>query len=368
MSHIVRVFSASIEVFLRKLTLHAKDILHDDFRARVGRTRFRTADGYSWPLILVAIDDRTRLGYFNSEDYTIGINKCLMYSAKERVLKDLLRHELAHYFTYIEHRHAGADGRAHGVEFQAVCDRYRLPARVRAATMDVRAENDAIEGELHSEEVIAKIKKLMSLAESDNENEAALATLRANELMVKHNLDVIASLGADSREVEYCVKLVLPYRRSSPRMSAIAQILQEFFVYPVHTSAGLEVTGTRANVDNAEYIATYLNRELARLWKQARTAGKRKLREKAFMSALAQSYKAKMQAARSHLPASDQQTLMVIGEELDWAVQGAYGGGLQTTSSRYQSCRESAARGAEAGANLSIRRGVNTRGTVKLLR
>ena len=29
---------------------------------------------------------------------------------------------------------------------------------------------------------------------------------------------------------------------------------------PVFASAGLEVTGTRANVDNAEYIAHYLDR------------------------------------------------------------------------------------------------------------
>lgn len=368
MCHSVRVFSASIEVFLKKMTLYAKDILRNDFYAYVDRTRFRTVDGTSWPLRFVAIDDRRRLGYFDSEDYTIGINKCLMYTAKERVLKDLLRHELAHYFTYIEFRGTLPDAGAHGAEFQHVCDMYRLPAGVRAATMDVRAENDAIEGELKSEEVIAKIKKLMSLAESDNENEAALATLRANELMVKHNLDVIAALGDDSRDVEYCVKLILPYKRSSPRMAAIAQILQEFFVCPVHTSEGLEVTGTRANVDNAEYIAAYLNRELDRLWKQARTNGKRKLRQKAFMTALARSYRDKMQVSRSHLPVSDQRALMIIDSEIEWAVGGLYGGALSTTSSRYQICEESSARGAAAGASLNIRRGVSTEGAVKLLR
>lgn len=360
----MRVFSASIETFLQRLTVYIKNILSIDFRVRVGRTRFRAADGMSWPIVVVAIDDRNRLGYFDSSNLTIGINKCLMYTAKNRVLKDLLRHELAHYFTHIEYRNP--DCAAHGTEFQAICDKYRLSARVRAATMDVREENEAIEGDLESEAIIARIQKLMSLAESDNENEAALATVRANELLTKYNLDAIAASGRAAKEVEYCVKLVLPYKRSSPRASAIAQILGQFFVYPVHTSAGLEVTGTRANVDNAEYIASFLNRELDLLWKRAR-AGNRRLKQKSFMAALATSYTDKLHAARGRLPRDDRHALVLMNRDLEWAGHGIYGGSLQSRSSSYRDCAESASRGAEAGSNLEIRRGVSSRGVIKLL-
>lgn len=363
----MRVFSAAIETFLHKLNIWARHILRYDFRVRVARTRFHTGDGWTWPLVIVAIDDATRLGYFDSEDLDIGINKCLMYTAKDEVIKDLLRHELAHYFTYIAHRDDDGDDTAHGPRYQAICDKYGLPSHVRAATLDVRTQNDAVASDRKSEEIIAKIKKLMSLAQSDNQNEAALATVRANELLVKHNLDAIAAFGDTERDVEYCVKLVLPCKRSTPRIAAISRILREFLVHPVHASAGLEVTGTRANVENAEYIASYLNRELAAVWKKAR-AENRRLREKAFMTALAKSYRSKLQAARSQLPESDQHALMVLNDDLKWAVGGAYGGSLRSTSSSFQSCKESSARGAEAGSNLNIRRGVNSSDTVKLLR
>jgi hypothetical protein len=289
-----------------------------------------------------------------------------MYSAKDQVLKDLLRHELAHYFTYIAHWDTGLDYSAHGAEFRAICDKYQLAPELRPASMDVRSQNDAIEGELESEAIIAKIQKLMSLARSDNENEAELATLRANELMVKHNLDAKAAAGDGDGDVEYCVRLVIASRRSNPRIAAIGRILREFFVYPVFASEGLEVTGTRENVENAEYIASYLNRELASLWRAAR-AGNRRLKEKAFMTALATSYKRKLEGARQQLSESDRHVLVVMNDELERAGSGAYGGGLRSTSSSYQSCRESASRGAEAGSKLDIRRGVGSRGAVKLL-
>ena len=263
----MRVFSQSLESFLKKLTLWTKEILRDEFGVRVARTRFHTSDGWTWPIVLVAIDDAARLGYFDPDHYIIGVHKSLMYTAKDQVIKDLLRHELAHYFTFIECS-TGAQSadwpagiNAHGPEFRAVCEKYHLAADVRAASVDVRGQNEAIEGELESEAVIEKIRKLMSLAQSDNEHEAALATVRANQLMLKHNLDAIAASGGPLDEIEYCVRLVIASRRSNPRIAAIGRILREFLVVPVHTGEGLEVTGTRANVENAEYIASFLDRE-----------------------------------------------------------------------------------------------------------
>ncbi len=364
----MRVFSASIETFLGKLRVFAKAILRDEFGVRVTRTRFHTPGGWSWPLVLVAIDDAQRLGYFDPRGCTIGVNKCLMYTAKDRVIKDLLRHELAHYFTYIAHHASGIDYTAHGREFQATCNTYGLAAEIRLATLDVRSANDAITGELANEAVIAKFRKLMSLSESDNPHEAELAILRANELMVKHNLDASAAQHGAQEDVEYCVACVIECKRSSPRISAIAEILGEFFVYPVHGSEGLEVTGTRANVEHAQYVASYLDRELAAAWKRARAERPRgALREKPFMAALAAAYRKKLRAATRSLPSADQRALVLMGEELAWAGRGVYGGGLQQSSSFYATCAESTARGAHAGSKLEIRRGVGGAGVTRLL-
>lgn len=38
--------------------------------------------------------------------------------------------------------------------------------------------------------IMEKIQKLLSLANSDNENEAKMATARANELLIKYNLNL----------------------------------------------------------------------------------------------------------------------------------------------------------------------------------
>lgn len=364
----MRVFSASIESFLERASGLAKKILREEFGVRVGRTRFRTADGWSWPIVLVAIDDARRLGYFDPNGFTIAVHKRLMYTAKNRVLENLLRHELAHYFTYIEHHAKGLDERSHGPQFRATCDKYGLAPEVRRASGDVCAENDAIEGELQNEAVIAKFQRLMSLAESDNEHEASLAILRANELMVRHNLDVAVATGVGRDEIEYCVRVVIASKRSSPRISAISEILREFLVYPVQGSEGLEVTGTRANVEHAEYVASYLDRALSAAWKRARLGSpKRRLREKPFMAAAAEAYVEKLRRAKARLPESDQSALVVLGEELEWASHGAYGGGLQTTTTTYRTCGASTSQGARAGAALEIRRGVSARGTAHLL-
>ncbi|MCP5041392.1 MAG: DUF2786 domain-containing protein [bacterium] len=364
----MRVFSATIESFLKRLTVVARQILRDDFQVRVGRTRFETADGWTWPVRLVAIDDAERLGYFDPEACTIAVHKRLMYSAKNRVLADILRHELAHYFTYIAFHESGLEDRAHGRQFQSICERYDLAPEVRRATCDVAADNDAIAGELANEAILAKIKRLLSLAESDNEHEAALAVLRANELMVRHNLEAAAAARGGGDEVEYCVRVVIPCKRSSPRVSAIADILSEFFVYPVQTSAGLEVTGTRANVEQAQYVAGVLDRALAASWKRARKNNpQQRLREKPFMEAAAESYLAKLRRGKTQHCTESQRALSLLSGQLEWAGRGTQGGGVHTSTSWYATCEAPTPHGTRAGAELDIQRGLTTTETLNLL-
>jgi hypothetical protein len=364
----LRVFSASIESFLKRLTAMTRQILREDFGASVGRTRFETPNGWSWPVRLVAIDDADRLGYFDAASCTIAVHKRMMYTAKDRVIKNVLRHELAHYFTYIAHHETGLDDRPHGPQFQQTCERYGLDADVRQATCDVAAENDAITGELANEAILRKIQRLLSLAGSDNEHEAALAVVRANELITRHNLNSAAATNDNAGEVEYCVSVVIPCKRSSPRVSAIAEILSEFFVYPVQASAGLEVTGTRANVEQAEYIAKTLDRALRASWKRARedNTGAR-LREKPFMAAAAETYVAKLRSAKAQHSTHDQRALARLQDDLEWAGRGAQGGNVRTSTSWYETCDVSTAHGERAGAELELRRAVNASGAVKLI-
>ncbi|MBL6988476.1 MAG: DUF2786 domain-containing protein [Bacteriovoracaceae bacterium] len=361
----MRVYSKSIESFLKVLHLYTKQILKEEFLVRVGRTRFHLDSGWSYPISIVAIEDNKQLGYFDHTTCVIGINRCLMYKAKVAVIKNILRHELAHYFTYINYQ-GYSDLLPHGKEFRQVCTQNGLGVDVACAVADIKKENDLLEGDLKSEKVIEKIKKLLTLASSENQNEAQLATLKANQLMLQHNLDTMSLSHCDEHDIEYFVKLILKCKRYTPKISAITQILSEFFVFPVKTSQGVEVTGTRANIDNAEYIAKFLDYELSKIWKTVKSKNPA-LKQKPFMVALSHSYKQKLKQAKRKIPCADQNALVAIDKNISWAAQGLYGGLYNSYTSSYQHCHKSALQGQKAGENLCINRAVSSSETVTLL-
>ena len=57
------------------------------------------------------------LGYFDSNFYELGFHECLMQSSREQ-LSNVIRHELAHYMTFINY---GEAVQPHGAEFRAFC-------------------------------------------------------------------------------------------------------------------------------------------------------------------------------------------------------------------------------------------------------
>lgn len=134
--------------------------------------------------------------------------------------------------------------------------------------------------------LISKIKKLLSLANSDNENEAKVAAEKAQELLVKHNLDMQE---VENKDFEYTEQLVAsePYIRW--HQPFIIDILQEFFFikvmwynkftgfsdrdpgrYPSGVARKLRkdinLLGTKANVQVAHYVFDYLTVVYQRLW------------------------------------------------------------------------------------------------------
>lgn len=343
-----------------------REILQDEFRVRVARTRFHLPNGWNYPIIIIALDDPKVLGQFDSEGCTIGINRCLMHEAKTTIIKNILRHELAHYFLYTENRDTYRFIQSHGTEFRDLCRRYGFGEEVFSATIDIKEENDSLAGDIGNEKVIGKIQKLLSLAQSDNQHEAELATLKANQLITQHNLEAIAHSPHSRDEVEYFTKLVLSGPRGTPRMSAISGILKEFFVYPIKAAAGLEITGTAQNIENGEYIAHFLDNELKKIWREHKRVNS-KLKEKAFMVALTNSFRRKLKESRGQMPVEDRRALVTIDKELDWATDGIYGGLTTGSSTSFISCSSSALLGAEAGNNLQINKAVSGSGVIHLL-
>ena len=120
-------------------------------------------------------------------------------------------------------------------------------------------------------EIINKVKKLLSLATSDNENEAKLAAQKAQKLLIEHNLKLHEAESIS--EDDYTKHEKMMRYRSSPEEKYILSILNRFFfVYSLHRYRGnirtLEMFGTPENVEIATYIYYFLEYKFKSLYKR----------------------------------------------------------------------------------------------------
>jgi len=124
--------------------------------------------------------------------------------------------------------------------------------------------------------IVSKIKKLLSLATSPNAHEAALAATKANELLVRHNLDMqsIAS-GVDSDLDDYKNSMIYQKPRLAFEAHWVMQIVQtHFFVTVVFKSARrltkndayIYIVGKKTNVQVATFTFEFLIGKYKQLW------------------------------------------------------------------------------------------------------
>lgn len=348
------VYDTTILAFIQKAENMLREILKD-CGLTVRRSRFLWKN-YLYPIHVVVFEG-SEWGHFNAAYFQIGLNRRLIYSAKDSVIRDILRHELAHYLTLLE----CGEVRAHGPEFREICARFSFPENVAAATMNLEVENLSKEGDLRSERVLEKVKKLLSLAQSANVHEAELATLRANELLLRHNLEFV-----EQEESLYLDRL-LHRSRKDDKLAAIYEILRHFIVRPVISmgkgTVCLEVTGTRTNVTLARYVGEFLDRELDHQWELARKEhGLSGLRAKnSFFLGLAKGFDEKMKGVKHGFSEADQKALVTVERSLDESVRHIYRR-LGSVSSGRQTDLTAREVGKEKGRNLSIRHGVEGKG------
>jgi hypothetical protein len=281
--------------------------------------------------------------------FTIGINKMVMYAAKTIHIKNILRHELAHYLNYLETRDFKEP---HGFQFKTICQRFGWDEEISKATFNII--NEKIEGDLPSEKLIGKVKKLINLAQSSNPHEAELATIKANNLILAHNLE---RLEEASDEFTYHQK-VLSGKKVTGKVRAIYEILKEFYVYPVFSYGKfgfyLEIIGSRENVEVAEYIAQYLNNELENIWEKQKLSGSSQ--KNSFMDGLCEEFIAKLKREKEIYCSGSQ--LIKINEELNQMVNMVY---PRLTTKKFfkgNNCERAKNLGKMEGANLKIRKGL----------
>lgn len=349
---IMLIFDSTSLAFIKKAETFMKEILEaSGIKVKTSRFEF---EGYLYPVHIVVFEGK-EWGHFNAPYFQIGLNRKLIYLAKDSVVRDIIKHELAHYFTSIMYK---GSLNPHGKEFRDVCERFGFPDDVARATMDLEESNDNKEGDLQSERVIEKVKKLLKLAESSNTHEAELATLKANELLLRHNLDYLKD-----QEGPIYLDRILVQSRKDTKLTVIYEILRHFIVKPVismgKNSCCLEVSGSLTNVKLAGYVANFLNQELEHLWLEAKKEHNLSgLREKnSFFIGVAQGFDQKMKRSKEALRPEDKKALVLVEKKLTFDTQIIYKRLSQSRSGNRLDERANSF-GQEKGQNLTIRQGI----------
>src|SRR6478735_7081503 len=218
---------------------------------------------------LELVDSSSRLGRWHGGLRVIEIARSLLIEHGWGVLVEVLKHEMAHQ--YVDEVLGQPDDAMHGAVFRKVCeDRGIDPSAAGVPGQGERATVD--------QHLLERIAKLLALAESSNEHEAQAAMSAAQRLMLKYNIDLAIS----GREPAYGFRhLGEPSGRVNEAQRILAGILADhFFVQAIwvpvwraqegRRGSVLEICGSEANLELADYVHAFLNVTAERLFREYR--------------------------------------------------------------------------------------------------
>lgn len=316
-------------------------------------------NGIYYPLNFVVFESKNYLGLYDPKLYQISLNKQLMFEVSDDILRNVLRHELAHFMVAVQYQYTEQD---HGVEFRNIFKAYNWDLSFSKSQIDL---SKSLKRDENEKRLLEKIEKLLKLGQSSNQHEASLATKKANDLMLKHNLE---NLGADD-EVSY-VKRVMEYKRRNTKHDAIYEILKEFQVYPVfnqgHGGGYLEIIGSKPNILIADYLCQYLDHSIDMVWLEAKRENpklKGQVAKNSFMRSFASTV---AQGLRKESPQSGPQVstkdLISIKNDLQLRVQRVYPK-LRQSYSKGKTDSAASSAGSAKGKKFKISKGLQNKGS-----
>ena len=238
------IFNETINIFLKKQKERLNKIKNE-----YKLTHYNISD------IFIADTDKF-LGEYHYERNSIILSKQLI-TMKQETIDIVLKHEFAHHCSMSRY---GKNIDSHGKEFKYFCDILEIIPNAKIDIQKIDLNNKA---SLKEEEILIKVKKLFSLSESSNEHEAKLALTKANELLIKYNLQYINDDFKDIYQV-----VIYQGKQVNHKWRMICYLLKELFdVYPVFSYKNrngmhIEVNGSKENLEIASYISSFLDKEL----------------------------------------------------------------------------------------------------------
>lgn len=212
-------------------------------------------------------DSISKWGEYDHLTKTIYLSRNLVTNFSWDHVLGILKHEMAHQWVF--ENYPQTDLMAHGQEFHLACEKLKIPQVYRASKVELTEDNADFSFSDHEKNpLIEKVKKLMSLASSNNEHEASLAAQRVRELYLKYNIEQ-ADL---QRKNQFQHLIISTYKKrlSILEKKAISILVEFYFVQAIviqqfdakscqHYQA-LEVLGRQENILMAEYVYHFLLR------------------------------------------------------------------------------------------------------------
>jgi len=253
------------------------------------------------PPVIEIIAFPRKWGCYRRNENTIQISEELICGHSWDVVVQVLKHEMAHQ-TAAE---LYGDPGGHGKAFRHAAEQLGLNPLFAKASGDLpRTLSSGSLKDKKTHRLNLRVRKLLSLALSANENEARLAMQKASLLIARYNLEIIRESDADLflyRIIKLGKKTISAYQR------LIGSLLREHFFVEVVLSSSydaesgqdwrtIELIGTGENLDNAEYVYHFLENRLQNHWRQYK-AGKTNgcHSRKAFMLGMLNGFERKLQ-------------------------------------------------------------------------
>jgi hypothetical protein len=224
------------------------------------------------PPVIALANGAHRLGSWHRGHRTISLSRELVFQQPWGVVREVLKHELAHQ--YVDEVLRIHDETAHGPAFARVCREHGIDARAAGLPAGSGGPGTG------RDPMLRRIIRLLALADSPNLHEAEAAMNEARRLMLVHNIDAAATATTDG----YGFRHVGPVKaRSEASERILAGILgRHFFVsviwvpsyVPLQARTGhtLELCGTPANLDVAAHVHAFLTDTAQRLWRAHKRA------------------------------------------------------------------------------------------------
>lgn len=226
----------------------------------------------------IALSDSNAVwGKWDPLTRTIWLSRNLIYKHSWFHVLGVMRHEMAHQYVdeIMENDNRVPIRPPHGEKFQEACAILGVPDVFARATSCLQQNNldwrlqpiDSRESQL-----LEKIRKLLSLANSSNEHEAVLAMNKVRELYAKYHLD-----SPELKRAEF-FHLIFPLNRKriqSYEWRMASLLINHFFVKVIAGNMFdikkqtymkvFEIIGTRENVLMAEYVYNFLRLQVEQL-------------------------------------------------------------------------------------------------------